>query len=318
MTPSRPPTRRTMRSSCSTSTVSPACTTDPTPARPDRREQRGPRAEVGPADVHRGHHDLAALRRAFHHRVVDRDRPLDRLVRALEHRRAADHRAERLEQAGVAAERGEDRPPPPQEDARVPGDALLARRSSSARARFGFSSKRGQRVGAQAVDVSPRLDVRDEVAVLGRRVGRSSMPSVTSGSSIPNAPRRELLGGGAGRPGRRVASSTVWSAGRTTMTSSSGRSIASAASAMAAAVLRPERLDDERRARHLVADEPLVAAVGDDRDVVGQAGAAGRPRRWRSDRSPSSGRNGFGRSGRLSGWRRVPPPPARITAYMRH
>ena len=37
----------------------------------------------------------------------------------------------------------------------------------------------------------------------------------------------------------------------------------------------------------------------------------------RSVRSPSSGRNGLGRSGRDSGQSRVPPPPARITAYMR-
>src|SRR5688572_22008661 len=36
-----------------------------------------------------------------------------------------------------------------------------------------------------------------------------------------------------------------------------------------------------------------------------------------SVRSPSSGRNGFGRSGRLRGCNRVPPPPAMITAYMR-
>src|SRR5512140_2170870 len=35
----------------------------------------------------------------------------------------------------------------------------------------------------------------------------------------------------------------------------------------------------------------------------------------RSDRSPSRGRNGFGVSGRLRGQSRVPPPPARMTAY---
>ena len=32
----------------------------PAAARAERREQRRPRPEVGPADVHRGHHDLAA------------------------------------------------------------------------------------------------------------------------------------------------------------------------------------------------------------------------------------------------------------------
>ena len=37
---------------------------------------------------------------------------------------------------------------------------------------------------------------------------------------------------------------------------------------------------------------------------------------WRSDRSPVKGRKGLGVSGRLSGQSRVPPPPARMTAYI--
>ena len=38
---------------------------------------------------------------------------------------------------------------------------------------------------------------------------------------------------------------------------------------------------------------------------------------WSSVVSPTSGRKGLGLSARLSGQRRVPPPPAMITAYMR-
>ena len=37
-------------------------------------QQRGPAAQVVPADVHRAHHDLARRGRRLHHRVVDRDR----------------------------------------------------------------------------------------------------------------------------------------------------------------------------------------------------------------------------------------------------
>src|SRR5215210_383462 len=46
-------------------------------------------------------------------------------------------------------------------------------------------------------------------------------------------------------------------------------------------------------------------------------GSTRRTVRWSGDSSPVSGRKGFGRSGRLRGQRRVPPPPARITAYIR-
>src|SRR4051795_6646056 len=38
--------------------------------------------------------------------------------------------------------------------------------------------------------------------------------------------------------------------------------------------------------------------------------------RWSSVSSPTSGRKGFGRSGRLSGHSLVPPPPARMTTYI--
>ena len=54
------------------------------------------------------------------------------------------------------------------------------------------------------------------------------------------------------------------------MTSSAGRSMASVARAIAAAVLRPSGSSRRADVGQLVADEALVAPVGDDRDVVGQ------------------------------------------------
>ena len=74
------------------------------------------------------------------------------------------------------------------------------------------------------------------------------------------------------------------------------------------------RLEEHPAVGQLVADEALVAPVGHDRDVVRRQPGG---RRLQERSSPSSGRNGFGRSGRLRGWSRVPPPPAMMTAYMR-
>ncbi len=106
------------------------------------------------------------------------------------------------------------------------------------------------------------------------------------------------------------------------MTSSSGRSNATAARAIAAAVLRPDGSAEDvggRQLRKLLADQLHVAPVDDDDDVgrAAQQRGAIRSNVSRSRvRSPSSRRNGFGRSGRESGQSRVPPPPARITAYI--
>ena len=80
------------------------------------------------------------------------------------------------------------------------------------------------------------------------------------------------------------------------------------------------RLDDDLDAGQLVADHRPVAPVGDDVTSSGRR-QLGMPTSrstvsCRSERSPSRGRKGFGVSGRLRGQRRVPPPPARITAYM--
>ena len=81
-------------------------------------------------------------------------------------------------------------------------------------------------------------------------------------------------------------------------------------------------LGDDADAGELLADHGAVAALGDDGDVVRsepELGVADDPvhRSLEQRRSPSSGRKGFGVSGRLRGHRRVPPPPAMITAYMR-
>ena len=157
MTPSRPPIRRTMRSSCSTSIGLARLDDRARAARAERRQQRRPRPEIGPADVHRGHHDLAVLGGALHHRVVDRDRLLDRLVGAFEAGRRAGHRPERLEEPGVAgrARRGS------------PGAATGRSRRSRRRpclldqllgpGRLGLLLEAGQRVGAAGrTTTSPR------------------------------------------------------------------------------------------------------------------------------------------------------------------
>ena len=54
------------------------------------------------------------------------------------------------------------------------------------------------------------------------------------------------------------------------MTSSGGRSMVSVANAIAAAVFRPSGSTRTAAVGHLLADEPLVAPIGDDRHVVGQ------------------------------------------------
>src|SRR5664280_480059 len=142
------------------------------------------------------------------------------------------------------------------------------------------------------------------------------MPSVTSGRAIPNEPWASSAAAPARTARNAPASSTCWSAGRTTMTASSGASSATVARAIAAAVFRPSgsssTLTPGAWARTIGAWSWLVttatppSAISRTRSTV----------RWKSVRSPRSGRNGFGRAAVESGRRRVPPPPARITAYI--
>ena len=94
------------------------------------------------------------------------------------------------------------------------------------------------------------------------------MPSVTSASSAPERARREP---GRGRPQHVAEHALVadrqWSAGSTTITSSSGRSTATVASAIAAAVLRPAGSISDPDVGELGPHELLVSLVGHDRDV---------------------------------------------------
>ena len=83
--------------------------------------------------------------------------------------------------------------------------------------------------------------------------------------------------------------------------------MARAARAIAAAVLRPSGSSQHGHAGELVADEPLVAPVGDDRDVVGHAGEAG-------DGAPAAAivvaDQGQERLGAFGSAQRVEPRPA--------
>ena len=144
----------------------------------------------------------------------------------------------------------------------------------------------------------------------GRRGSRAAARCRTSpspGDRPPSAGRRGRRRRGPGRCGRRPAR-------RSSPRPRAGR-CASVASAMAAAVFRPIGSSRITRADgNWSLHEALVAPIRDDGDVVryGQPGRGGLQQRL----GPSSGRNGFGRSGRLRGWSRVPPPPAMMTAYM--
>ena len=81
--------------------------------------------------------------------------------------------------------------------------------------------------------------------------------------------------------------------------------MASVASAIAAAVLRPSGSSEQSHVGDLVADEPLVAPVGDDRDVVGQAGEA-RDRRLEQGLGSEQRQEGLGPLGSTEG---VEPGP---------
>ena len=199
--------------------------------------------------------------------------------------------------------------------------ATPASRSSSSSARAGLrlllERAAAGRPEAGRPTSSPRSEVRDQVAVLGRRAGR---PGRRASRADPRCRTRRSPG--PRRPAQDVAVDVPRASDRCGVGRQDQHHLVvgpvdgEVARAIAAAVFRPIGSSRTRAVGHLVADQPLVAAVGDDRDVVGQS-ASRRAVAWSSDSPPSSGRNGFGRSGRLRGWSRVPPPPAMITAYMR-
>src|SRR5258706_1461096 len=188
--------------------------------------------------------------------------------------------------------------------------------SSRARISVGFSSK-ARRGYARTPSI------RWACIVSGRRYPNSvdgrlgEMPSVTSGSSMSKAPvaRRPVA---TLTMSRNASSRSIhWSAGRTSMTSASGRSMTAVARAIAAAVFRPfGSTISPTVGTWSRTSWPKRRSVTQKMSSSPTSGAIRRTVRWRSDSSPSSGKYGLGRSGRLSGQSRVPPPPARITTYM--
>ncbi len=104
------------------------------------------------------------------------------------------------------------------------------------------------------------------------------------------------------------------------MTSSSGRSTASVARAIAAAVFLPSgsssTLTPGTWLRASAAYWPAATTVMSDRSSPRSGPSSRATVFWNSVPSANSGRNGLGRSGEDRGHRRVPPPPAMITTYM--
>ena len=77
------------------------------------------------------------------------------------------------------------------------------------------------------------------------------------------------------------------------------------------------RLEQDVRVRQLVADEALVAAFGDDGDVVVRRAAAAPSPGAASPRSAAAAGRASGVPAGSEGGVVVPPPPAMMTAYMR-
>ena len=86
------------------------------------------------------------------------------------------------------------------------------------------------------------------------------------------------------------------------MTSSSGRSMASGREGDRGGRVATHRLEQHAHVGELRPDEPLVAAVGDDGDVVGEAvEARGRRLEQRARRRPAAGRASGVRVGSAGG-----------------
>ena len=162
----RPPRRSMTRSFSPASAGSFALTTRPEPAAPIAAEERGPRAEVVPADVHRGHDHLAVARRALHHGVVDGDRPC-LAVGGVEPGFASTDRLEQGHEAGIPFERVADCRAAPGEDPRVPED--LGHVTQDERAVAGrLLLERVEERRRSGPGRRRRAAPRDQVAVLGR------------------------------------------------------------------------------------------------------------------------------------------------------
>ncbi len=139
----------------------------------ERAEQRRPRPEIRPADIHRRHRDFAVARRALHHGMVDGERRADRLVGVGQLVRRAEHRLDGLDEARVPHERGSDRPPAPEEHARVPGGAFGAFEQVLGSIGLGLLLERLERIRTDRIcwiaDVRAAREVRQQVAVFDGR-----------------------------------------------------------------------------------------------------------------------------------------------------
>ena len=250
----------------------------------------------------------------LHDRVVDRDRPAG---------------AEGRVEAGAVARRA---------GPRAPRASTRGRRGRAAPSRRRGGGRRRRRSPRSSSGSPRRRSARRRRAAASRRSGRPRGPRATS----PAPPRgsrsrsRGATGGcrasgtrprrgrsrrpGRGRGGTRPASRTAWSDGRTTRTASgSSSATASAARAMAGAVFRRSGSRTSRpagRPGNSRSEVGRVRGARGEEDVVlpARRGRPGRTSRGGARPSPTSGRNGFGRSSVERGQRRVPLPPARISA----
>ena len=317
------------------STISPGLTTRPsTPGRAEGAEEGVPAAEVAPADVHRAHHHPAVGGGGLHHarsRSRSRSVPGGSYAPARSPCRtpALDRRPDgrRLGVASRARDgwRRRRHRKMPAFQATPSSWMQHARRC----ARSGFSMKRLEAVADQ-VAPHDRRQLRTQVAVLGRRPVRLRRRASRGRRGRRGSPARAPLGRREHGPEQALPSAGIrWSAGSTTMTSSSSRSIAAVARAMAAAVLRPvgsARTWSSGRPGASARACAWASALNRPSTITYRSRAASKAPssgpssrrivRWkRLSPSASSGRNGLGRSGVLSGHSRVPPPPARITTY---
>jgi hypothetical protein len=144
---------------------------DPAGARnPEGVQQGRPVAEVAPADIHRGHDHAIVLGGALHDGPVDRQRR-EMVVRHLERQVRPHGRAQQGEQGRITLERRADGPAAPEEHAGVPCRPRDAEQLPCSTLRR-LLLEAAQRVDAQAVEVGARVEVREEVAEMGRRSGR--------------------------------------------------------------------------------------------------------------------------------------------------
>ena len=146
---------------------------------------------------------------------------------------------------------------------------------SSARAGLGFSSNALSGYASRPPTSARSRELRQQVPVLGRRP-RHLRPQRDERILDAEGARRKVLGGGAEHVlvdafARRLDVGV----GRDHEHDLVGRAIdRRGRQGDRRRGVPPHRLEQERGVGHLVADEPLVAPIGDDRDVIGQRAQA--------------------------------------------